>query len=155
IASFKPSVSGLGGKVVVLNARSGVVSFQSARKSVPVAFDADGTAYYEVAPVGKSDIAFFGDEGKYVSNGKQRIASLDDADDKLTATITFAAGEKSVTVFGYAKEKPQASAQSGSVGDLSYDKTTGRFSIEAMPSAEVSNSGGDPVQTAVVTFATP
>ncbi|HXB58478.1 MAG TPA: hypothetical protein VNU95_02885 [Candidatus Acidoferrales bacterium] len=153
-ASFKPSVFGLNGKVVVLNVRSGAASFQSARKNVPVAFDTDGTAYYEVAPVGKSDIAFFGDEEKYVSNGQQRIAGLVDADDKLTATITLAAGEKSVTVFGYAKEKPRASASMGSVGDLNYDKNTGRFSVEVMPAAYVTNSGGDPVQTAVVTFTT-
>jgi hypothetical protein len=154
-ASFKPATLGLSGKVVVLNVRSGAAYFQSARKSVPITFDSDGTAYYEVAPVGKSDIAFFGDEGKYVSNGQQRIAGLVDADDKLTATVTFAAGEKSVTVFGFAKEEPKATAQSGSIGDLSYDKSTGRFSVEVMPAAEVTNSGGDPVQTAVVTFATP
>jgi hypothetical protein len=155
VASFKPAAFGLNGKVVALNVRTGVASFQSARKNVPVEFDPDGTAYYEVAPVGKSGIAFFGDEGKYVSNGQQRIASLVDADDKLTTTITFAAGEKSVTVFGYAKEKPRASAQSGSVGDVSYDKTSGRFSVEAMPSAEVSNAVGDSVQTAVVIFTMP
>ena len=154
VASFKPAVLGLSGKVVVLNARTGAASFQSARKNVPITFGADGTAYYEVTPVGKSDIAFFGDEGKYVSNGQQRIAGLVDANDKLTATITFAAGEKSITVFGYTKDKPRASTSLGSVGDLSYDKNTGRFSVEVMPAAEVSNSGSDPVQTAIVTFTT-
>jgi hypothetical protein len=153
-ASFKPAALGLSGKVVVLNARSGAAFFQSAREGVPIAFDADGTAYYEVAPVGKSDIAFFGDEGKYVSNGRQRISGLVDANDKLTATITFAAGEKSVTVFGYTKDKPLVSASVGSVGDLNYDNDTGRFSVEVMPAAYVTNSGGDPVQTAAVTFST-
>jgi hypothetical protein len=154
-ASFKPATFGLDGNVVVLDTRSGKATFQSARKNVSLSFDNARTAYYEVAPVGKSGLAFFGDAGKYVSNGQQRIASLADADDKLTATITFAAGEKSVQVFGYAKKQPRASALSGSVGDMSYDKLTGRFSVAVMPSAETSNSGGDSVQTAVITLTSP
>ena len=154
-ASFMPSRFGMKGKVCVLNMRTGEAIFQTTRKDVSIAFDPDNTAYYEVATLGKSGIAFFGDEGKYVSNGRQRIAALSDADDKLTATITFAAGEKSVRVFGFAKQKPAATAQSGSVGDLDYDKSTGRFGVEVMPNSTVTNDGKDPVQTAVVTFSEP
>ena len=151
-ADFVPATLGLTGKVCVLNTRLGEASIQPAGKSVHIAFDSDGTAYYEIAPVGKSGIAFFGDEGKYVSNGNQRIAALTDAGGKLTATILFAAGEQSVRVFGFAKKMPRVSAQSGSIDNLSFDKAAGQFSIDVAPSPAVSNDGKDPVQRAVVTF---
>ena len=152
--SFTPETFGLSGRVCVLDTRSGQASFEYARKSVPIAFDSNGTAYYEIAPVGKSGITFFGDEGKYVSNGRQRIAALSDNDRGLTTTITFAAGEKSVRLFGFARKMPKVSAQSGSAGEVSFDQTTGRFSVNVTPAPAVVTSGPDPVQTAVVTFAT-
>ena len=151
-AEFTPATFGLDGKICVFDTRSGQVFFQSAQASVPIAFDATSTAYYEVVPVGKSGIAFFGDEGKFVSNGKQRIANLTETGRKLTATITFAKGEKSVRVFGFAKEMPSVTAQSGSIKGVEFDKNTGRFSVNVAPSPDVINSGSDPVQTAVVTF---
>ncbi len=151
-ASFTPEALGLDGKVCVLNVRSGEATIQAARKPVQIAFDSDGTAYYEVVPFGKTGIAFFGDEGKFVSNGKQRIADLAEADGKLTATITFAAGENSIRVFGFAKRTPKVSAQIGSVGDVSFDKNSGRFSVDVTPDSAVINSGYDPVQSAIVTF---
>jgi len=151
-AEFTPATCGLDGKVCVFDTRSGQVFFQSAGTSVPIAFDATSTAYYEVVPVGKSGIAFFGDEGKFVSNGKQRIADLTEADRKLIATITFAKGEKSVRLFGFAKSMPKATAVSGSITGVAFDKNTGRFSVSVAPSPDIITSGTDPVQTAVVSF---
>ena len=153
-ADFAPTELGLSGKVCVLDARSGNAVFQSARKRIELYFKPGGTAYYMITPVGRSGLAFFGDAGKYVSNGRQRIAALEDAKGRLTVTTTFAAGEKSVRLFGYAKTKPKVTARSGSVGTVSFDRKTRRFSVEAMPAPEVLNSGRDPVQTAVVVFAT-
>jgi hypothetical protein len=149
---FVPAEFGLSGRVCVLNARSGEAVFQSARKAVRLSFNPGGTAYYEIAPVGRSGLAFFGDAGKFVSNGRQRIAALDDGKDELTATITFAAREKSVQLFGYAKKAPKVVAKSGSAGDVSFDSKTDRFTVEVMPAPEVIRSGPDPVQTAVVEF---
>jgi hypothetical protein len=149
-----PAVLGVGGKVVMLNTRSGQAVFQSAHKPVHITFDADGTAYYEIAPIGKSGVAFFGDQGKYVSNGRQRIVHIRDSSENLMVAVLFAAGEKSVRVFGYAKEKPDVSAASGSVGDLDYDKKTGRFSVDVMPASKVSNLEGDFTQGAIITFTT-
>jgi hypothetical protein len=153
-ADFIPAALGLAGEICVFDARSGAAHFQSANKRVELPLGSDGTAYYEITPVGKSRLAFFGDEGKFVSNGRQRIAGLDDADGKLTATITFAAGEKSVRVFGFAKKIPTVTAQSGSVGTPAFDPNTGRFSVDVAPADVVTNSGGDPVQTAVIIFKT-
>ncbi len=129
-AEFTPATFGLDGKVCVFDTRSGQVFFQSAQTPVPIAFDVNSAAYYEVVPVGKSGIAFFGDEGKFVSNGKQRIAGIAETGKKLTATITFAKGEKSVRVFGFAKEMPAATVQSGSIKGVEFDKNTGRFGVE-------------------------
>jgi hypothetical protein len=153
-AGFIPAASGLAGEVCVFNARSGAAHFQSANRRVELPLGDDGTAFCEITPVGKSGLAFLGDEGKFASNGRQRIAALDDADGKLTATITFAAGEVSVRVFGFAKNVPTVTAQSGSVGTPAFDPNTGRFSVDASPADAVTNSGGDPVQTAVIIFKT-
>jgi hypothetical protein len=151
-AAFTPATSGLSGKVCVLNTGSGQVSFQSADTSVPLVFDLHNTAYYEVVPVGKSGIAFFGDDGKFVSNGKQRISNLAESGRKLTATIAFASGEKSVRLFGYAKEMPEVAALSGTIKGVEFDKKSGRFGVEVAPAPAVFNPGPDPIQTATVTF---
>jgi hypothetical protein len=148
---FTPARLGFKGKVCVLNARSGVVQNQSAGKHFVFNLNPEETAYYLVAPIGQSGLAFFGDEGKYVSNGHQRIAALDDAPGRLIVTVTFAAGEKSVRLFGYARHAPTVAARSGSVGTLTYDAGSGRFSVEVSPAAAII-SGRDPTQVAVVEF---
>jgi hypothetical protein len=151
-ASFVPTDLGLRGKVCVLNVRSGTAVFQPARKRVRLSLEPGGTAYYMITPVGRSRMAFFGDEGKYVSNGRQRIAALDDGPGRLTVTTTFAAGEKSVCLFGYADRSPHFVAQSGSVGDVAFDSKTHRFSVEVSPAPEVLYPGETRVQRAVVVF---
>jgi hypothetical protein len=151
-AGFIPANLGLAGKVCVFNVWSGVANFQSATNPVSFALVPEGTTYCIVTPVGQSGLAFFGDEGKYVSNGRQRIAALHDAPGRLAVTINFAAGEQSVRLFGYAGKAPKIKAQSGSVGTLRFDAPTGRFSVEVMPSPAVMKSGDDSIQTATVAF---
>src|SRR5262249_4230016 len=56
-------------------------------------------AYYVVAPIGPSGIAFLGDSGHYVSLGKKRITSLRD-DGVIEVSVAFAAGEGTRTLFG-------------------------------------------------------
>jgi hypothetical protein len=148
---FTPAAFGFKGKVYVLNARSGIAQNQSAGKRFAFKLNPEETAYYLVAPVGQSGLAFFGDEGKYVSNGRQRIAALDDTPNGLTVTVTFAAGEKSVRLFGYAQRAPAIMAQSGSVRTLTYDAGSGRFSVEVSPAATII-AGQDPTQIAVIKF---
>jgi len=148
---FTPAALGFKGKVCVLNARSGIAKNQSAGKRFAFTLNPDETAYYLVAPVGQSGLAFFGDDGKYVSNGRQRVAALDDAPGRLIVTVTFAAGEKSVRLFGYARHAPAVTAQSGSVGTLTCDAGIGRFSVEVSPAAAII-AGQDPTQTAVIQF---
>jgi hypothetical protein len=148
---FTPSEFGFNGKICVLNARSGILKSQSADKRFTFNLNAGQTAYYLVTPVGSSGIAFFGDAGKFVSNGRQRIAALDDDENRLNVTVTFAAGEKSVRLFGYARRAPAISAQSGSAGVLNYDAQSGMFSVDVSPATTII-PGKDPTQTAVVEF---
>jgi hypothetical protein len=150
-AGFTPASLGFKGKVCVLNARSEAAQYQSAGKFFAFALKPEATAYYLVAPVGQSGLAFFGDEGKYVSNGRQRIAALDDAAGQLAVTVTFAAGEKSVRLFGYARHVPKVAAQSGSADTLNYDAKSRRFTVEVFPAATII-PGQDPTQTAVIKF---
>jgi len=151
-AEFLPAALGLQGAVCVLDTRSGIAQFQDASAPVTVSLAPQNTAYFEVASVGPSGLAFFGDADKFVSNGRQRIASLAETSNSLTVTVTFAAGEKSVGLFGFAKTAPDALARCGAAGDLSFDQKTGRFSVGVTPADAIDNSGGDPVQTTVIEF---
>jgi hypothetical protein len=148
---FTPAALGLKGKVCVFNTRSGVAQYQSSGACFAFTLNPRETAYYLAAPVGQSGLAFFGDEGKYVSNGHQRIAALVDTPGGLTVDVTFAAGEKSVRLFGYDRHTPTVMAQSGSVGTLTYDAESGRFSVEVSPAAAII-PGRDPTEAAVVKF---
>ncbi|HLX69585.1 MAG TPA: hypothetical protein VKV04_08155, partial [Verrucomicrobiae bacterium] len=119
--------------------------------------DKKGTAFYVVAPVGRSGIAFLGDKGKYVGTGKQRIVSIQDQPGKLTVSVVLAENEKSVVLHGFSTIEPKASVSAGEGGAIKYDATTGHFSIEVKvgPTTPLNNSTGDPVRRVIVTFETP
>jgi hypothetical protein len=155
--TFSPAALGFAGDVVVLNVREQTVAHQAA--SSPVRFESNpgATAFYEVVPLGRSGIAFFGDAGKFVSNGAKRIAALDDTPDGLTATVTFAAGERSVRLFGYAPRAPRARAVRGAAGAVGFDAASGRFEVDVSPAPEITREapGGDPVQQARVQLSEP
>jgi hypothetical protein len=111
-------------------------------------------AYYIVAPIGKSGMAFLGDEGKIVSNGKQRIASLKDETGGLTADVLFAPTEKSVILHGYSAAAPTVAVESGEAGPVQFDAATGQFTVEIRVDSQASldKSQADPVRHALVTL---
>ena len=111
-----------------------------------------GTAYFIVVPVSRSGIALLGDTGKFVSDGRKRIPSLTDEPRQLTATVTFAAGEDSLRLFGYAAHRPVVTALRGSAGVLSYAPDTGRFEVSVSADGQVTREepGDDVVRQAVV-----
>ena len=49
------------------------------------------------------------------------------------ATITFATGETSLTMYGYAPSQPNVTATDGTVGAVTYNSTTGIFSYPVSP----------------------
>lgn len=125
-ATFTPATLGISGDAYVYNyfAQNGTVvkAGQSFTGSVK-----DGS-YYVVVPIGRSGIAFLGDEGKFASLGSKRISRLSD-DGIVHATVTFAPGEGAVTLHGYAPAKPTISVTSGSAGSVSYNTSTHLFSF--------------------------
>ncbi len=118
--------------------------------------DKKADAYYVVAPVGKSGIAFLGDENKFVGTGKQRINSIEDKPGKLTVGVVLAEGEKSVVLHGYSAKAPKATVVVGVDDDLQYDAATGHFTIEvkADSATPIDKSTGDPVRQLTVVFET-
>ncbi len=153
-ATFKPSDLGMAGQVLVLEPRSGAVRRQAAEAPCSFEINPGNTLFCAIAPFGVSGMAFFGDSGKFVSSGRKRIAAIDEKPGSLTVTVTFAAGEKSVRLFGYAASAPRAVARRGAAGPVTYDASTGRFEAEVSPSSAVAPEapGGDPVQQGEVAF---
>src|ERR1051326_4493075 len=86
-----------------------------------------------VEPIGKSGMAFLGDAGKFVSNGKKRIESLSD-DGKVHATVRFAVGESSVVLHLYSPERPYATASLGRVSRV-IREGTGLYRVSVVPDA--------------------
>ena len=153
-AAFVPASLGLNGRLLVYDTRSARALRRQPAGSTPVEFTLDrgGTDYLIAVPFGRSDIAFLGDEGKLVSSGRKRIALIADTERELSVTVNFAAGEKSVRLFGYAPSLPRARCQIGTADQVSYDPATGRFEVLISPSAQLREEtpGGDPIRQAVV-----
>ena len=114
----------------------------------------NGTSYFVLAPVSSAGVALFGDESKFVPDGRKRIASIVEQSNRLTVTVTFALQEKSVRLFGYANRRPAIAELSGSASEVTYDETTGRFEVTVTPSRERLNErpGNDPVREAIVSI---
>jgi hypothetical protein len=92
-------------------------------------------AYYIVAPIGPSGIAFLGDAGQFVTLGKKRVVHLNDSG-AVEATIAFAKGEDSRTLFGYSPSAPLVTAGAGAVAVTSYDEDTHLFRLTVTPDAD-------------------
>lgn len=149
---FTPAEFGFDGDVCVVNARTGEARFQRAGDRCAFALAGDETAYHLVVPA-EDGFALVGDAGQYAAAGRQRIAAVDPTADGLAVRVMFAAGEKSVTLFGYARSAPRVTARSGGVGAVDFDAKSGRFTVEVTPAADI-RPGCDPTQVAEVKFQT-
>ena len=92
-------------------------------------------AYYIVVPIGPSGIAFLGDAGKFVSLGQKRIPQLTDTG-QVQATVTFARGETSLTLHGYAPSTPKVTASKGTAGTVTYNSATHLFTFVVSPDTD-------------------
>jgi hypothetical protein len=135
-ASFKPAELGLAGPVCVYDYFAGTAQRIDAGKTVTVSLPPSATAYYIVAPFAKCGIAFLGDAGKFVSTGKQRVASLRDMAGGLSAKLVFAAGEDSAKIHGYSAGAPKVTLKGGKATAVEYDSATGHFQFEVRPDAD-------------------
>jgi hypothetical protein len=153
---FTPGELGVNGPAYVYNYFSGTGRLLPERGDFSAPLGRDAAAFYVVAPVGKSGIAFLGDKDKFVGTGRQRIASLQDEPGKLTVEVVFAAEEKSVVLHGFAAAAPKASVLAGEDDNLQYDPVTRHFAILVKPDATgaADRSGADPIRRITVVLET-
>ena len=121
---FRPADIDMKGTVVVYDPLNKKAQAISANESFNAELPEEKIAYYILAPVTSSGIAFLGDEGKITATGKQRIASIVSSGKILQVKVLFAKGETSVTLQGYA-EKPVMTDN----GQISYDPSTHLFKL--------------------------
>ena len=152
--AFTPAQVGVPRDVYVYDARHRTARRLAASDAFTFALGPNETAYFVVSPVARAGIALLGDEGKFVPDGRKRIAALSDEPDRLTATVMFAPLEPSVRLFGYAPRRPSVTAQTGSVGELDFDQRTGRFEVSVSPGPKtgLEGPGNDPVRQAIVSL---
>jgi hypothetical protein len=131
--SFTPEDVGVSSPVSVYDYFSHVVSHVVAGQNFQAMVGGGETGYYIVAPAGPSGIALFGDQGKFASMGKQRIESLKEDANSVTAQVLFAAGDDPVTLFGDAPSAPSVVVHGGSAGTVSFRQSDGYFSVRVTP----------------------
>jgi hypothetical protein len=107
----------------------------------------DNGAYWIVVPVGASDVGFPGDAGKFVSNGKARIAHIDD-NSVLTARVLFSANERRVHLYGFSPVKPEIQARRAVIENLTYDSHTQLFQFDLVVKSGMSSPNVVSVQLA-------
>ena len=154
-ASFKlnPADLGTDGLAFVYDDFSGEGQPLEQGKSYVGKVPPGGVAYLVVVPVGASGIAFMGDHDKFVSLGRQRVASVDDQTDHLAAKLLLARGEDTVTLHGFSHHAPSVKVVNGTADPVAYDVASGHFTVAIHPDAAAPfSSGTDPVRAIEVTF---
>ena len=146
-AAFITADFGFNGQVMVLNRGTGTAWREPAAEAHQATLDPKGIAYFEVAPIRDNGLVFFGDQGKYVSNGRQRIAAVASVTGGVAVTVIFAKGENTVTVFGFAPRLPKVRTRRDEAGEVAYDSGTGRFSVQVSPPSP-EPSGSDQLREA-------
>ncbi len=131
--TISPLAYGIAGEAWLYDSLHGTGHLINARSAWTLDLN-DGPGYFVLAPVGKSGIALLGDKGHFVSMGKKRISAFTDAG-TADATVLFAAGENTRTIFGYAPGAVLASAVTGSLGGLNRDASTQMFTLNVHPVA--------------------
>lgn len=127
---------GLSGRICIYEPSTQTSVTMSATDQIEVPIT-DGYLYAIAAPVTQTGIALFGDLGKIVSTGKQRISKIEDSPSGLRLHVEFAKGEKAVTIEGLSEHRPQVTG--GKL--LRYDERTKRFAVEANPNKPLTLKG--------------
>jgi hypothetical protein len=134
-ATFTPSETGLAGALFAYDVRrrAGTVVDAAAPLTLDLSQD---WANFVLVPVNGSGIAVVGDTGKFAPRGRTRIAALTELDDAVVVHVTFAPGESSVTLTGYAADRPRISASAGTILSTSWKAATGIFEATVAPGAD-------------------
>jgi hypothetical protein len=89
----------------------------------------DRLAYWILVPVAKSGIGFLGDQGKFVSNGKQRISDVVD-NGTLSARIVLGKSEERVRIYGFSPTRPELKVRGGKIEAVLYESRNGLFGFD-------------------------
>jgi hypothetical protein len=128
IARFAPAALGHTGAVYAYNYFDRYGFYLQPSESVDFVAAPEGT-YWIVVPVGPSGIGFLGDIGKFVSNGKKRVARLSDTG-ILTVRIVLASNESRLRLRGFSLGRPRVRAARALIEGLTYDPQTRLFEFE-------------------------
>ena len=134
ITRFAPAALGHTGPLYAYNYFDRYGMYLQRPESVDFVAPPDG-AYWIVVPVGPSGVGFLGDTGKFVSNGKKRVARLSDTG-ILTARIVFASGESRLRLRGFSLARPQVRAARARIEGLIYDPHTRLFEFDLFATAK-------------------
>ena len=140
IATFSPATLGYDGPVYAYNYFENHGAYLAPLQPISTGVP-DAGGYWIVVPVGASGIGFLGEEGKFISNGRNRISQIRDAG-ALTARIVFSRGESRLAFHGFSLRRPDARATKAIIENLTYDPATRRFRFEL-----VARPGTSPVIT--------
>jgi hypothetical protein len=127
-ASFFPSALGYKGPVYAYSYFDKRGMYVEPWKAVEFVVPDNG-AYWIVVPVGTSGVGFLGDAGKFVSNGRNRIAHILDTS-TLAARVVFSAGERRLRLYGFSLTRPAVAAKRATIENLAYDPHTGLFHFD-------------------------
>jgi hypothetical protein len=151
--AINPADLGINGPVYYYDYFAGTGTRLEKDKPLTGQVGASGVSYYIIAPLGPSGIAFLGDKDKFVSAGKQRVASLKDGPDGLKAEILLTPSEDQVTLHGYADKAPHVTVPDGTSDPVQYDAATHHFIVTLRPSSTLPlDTATDPVRHLSVTF---
>jgi hypothetical protein len=121
---FRPAALGMSGKVVVFNPHTKQLRMMDAGNDFRDQLTGESYAYYIIAPVTSSDIAFLGDADKIAATGRQRIAAISDEDGVLQIKVLFAKGESFVRLRGFS-----VGPVTTDKGDIDYQPETHLFTL--------------------------
>jgi hypothetical protein len=125
--TVQPSAYGIAGASFLYDYFSGAGYLIAANQSITVNLNG-GTGYFVLAAVGKTGVAFLGDKGQFATMGKKRIATFTDTG-RIDVTVSYAAGEKVRTLFGYSAQPVTAVGVVGSVEKPIWDPSTQLFTV--------------------------
>jgi hypothetical protein len=93
-----------------------------------------GVGYFILAAVGETGIAFLGDQGDFVTMGKNRIPLFVDTG-RINLLVAYGSGEQTRTLFGYSPKPVNVTAVNGSADNLSWSSSTQLFTVNVHPSS--------------------
>jgi hypothetical protein len=131
--TIQPSVWGIAGAAYLYDYLDGVGYPIGANSEKTLTLNG-GVGYFILAAAGKTGIAFLGDEGDFVTMGKNRIPLFVDTG-RIDLLVAYASGEQTRTLFGYSPKPVNVTAVNGSVDGLSWSPSTQLFTVNVHPSS--------------------